>query len=207
MSTVTKKYKAEQQAILKQMVEDFKNSFKVIKKQNKKLCKAFADMKRYKTFNLEWYQVERFEENLELLIEVYRNEELIMRVFEEVVKPLIPESLKVRAQRYQIDSLTTFSISEKDSCYVVCKEIFSNWVPTEIVDGNLVVNGNEVGKSTWVGTIIGKGKRIHRMQASVRVDDDGKEYVGIWNGTQWRNSSVLIIDLDTNIPKDAWSLV
>lgn len=208
MQTVTKKYKAEQKVILKSMIKDFNTRFKALKKANRKLCREVADLERYKTLSLEWYQVVRFESALELKISVYGGADKYNELNEKVIKPLLEEALEIEKIDKAIESMKTFSMSEKDSCYKICEEILDTWVPTEVVDGKLSVNGNLVGESAYVGVIIGKGKRIHRMKARVCIDEDtGEKFVGVFNNTQWWGSPVIVIDLAENMPKEAWSMV
>ena len=205
---VTREYKREQKELLKKLMAELKEKAKEVKKANRKICRAVADAQNYRYFCTEWFSITRFEEGARSFIRRQKmSKELFNECMEKVINPLLGLAKKVEEQQNYVYSLSTFPMNEKDSCYVICADIFKTWKPAEAKHGCLYVNGQKVGKSAEVGVIIGSGKRIHKMLAIAGVNDEHQDCVMICNNTQWRNSGLLIVDLADKMPEEAFSLV
>lgn len=104
-----------------------------------------------------------------------------------------------------INTLKSKENQDKIDSYIRSLE---NWKPAEIIEGNIYVNGNNVGKEAIVGMKIGTGKRVHIMKICIRKDEETKEdVIGVWNDTRWRQSDLAIIDIEDKIPDEVISLI
>ena len=209
---VTREYKREQKELLKKLMAELKEKAKEVKKVNRKICRAAADAMNHRYFCTEWFSITSFEKTVRsFYMGSIKGQEISKELFsecmEKVINPLLELAKKVGKQQHYVYSLSTFPMSEKDSCYIICADIFKTWKPTEAKHGCLYVNGHKAGKSAEVGVIIGSGKRIHKMLAIAGVNDEHEDCVMVCNNTQWRNSGLLIVDLAEKMPEEAFSLV
>lgn len=82
------------------------------------------------------------------------------------------------------------------------------WKRTEITDGRIFVNGRPVEVGTTVGVMIGSGHRVHLMKIGIGEDKEtGKKFIALSNHTQWRQSSLVVLDTADKIPSDVLSEV
>jgi hypothetical protein len=82
----------------------------------------------------------------------------------------------------------------------------NDWQEARIENGNIIVNGKNVGKEAQVGVMIGKGVRVHPMKIYIGIHKDKKtntekEVIYIENYTQWYRSDLVILDTIENIPQ------
>jgi len=82
-----------------------------------------------------------------------------------------------------------------------------NWKAAFIDNGEIIVNGNKVGKEAFVGVMIGKGIRVHPMHIYIGTHTSKEsgikeEVIFIKNYTQWNRSDLVILDIMDNIPDE-----
>ena len=95
---------------------------------------------------------------------------------------------------------------EKRIALVNYANSIKGWKETVIENGELIVNGVNVGKEANCGIRIGQGIRIHPMVIYVHHDDkENKDFIAVRNYTQWVDSDLIVFDVIEKIPADVIS--
>jgi hypothetical protein len=95
---------------------------------------------------------------------------------------------------------------ENNKAFLEYASSLNDWQEAKIENGNIIVNGKNVGKEARVGVMIGRGVRVHPMRIYIGTHEDKKtkekkEVIYIENYTQWYRSDLVILDTLENIPK------
>ena len=95
---------------------------------------------------------------------------------------------------------------EKRNALIEYANSLKGWRENVIENGELIVNGVNVGKEALCGIRIGQGIRIHPMIIFVFHDEkENKDYIAVKNYTQWRNSVLVVFDVIEKIPANVIS--
>jgi len=136
----------------------------------------------------------------EIAGEVDYMERLAIHVDDEIArfKGTTAQQLMMRASKDQEVS------KQKRAAFAHYAASLGSWVPAEVIDGQIWVNGSrlEHPESEMVGVMIGRGDRIHPMEAIIIMNEDGEKIVAVRNYTQWRRSSLIIVDRMSAIPSE-----
>lgn len=147
---------------------------------------------------------------LEPTLELEKEAKYLVKLEEHIISELARFKGST-AQQFLLQASKSAEISrEKQDAFYAYSSSLADWEPSEIINDTIFVNGKEYIKGDIVGVMIGRGNRVHKMSLSIGIHTDKEtkvetQVIYISNRTQWRNSSLVILDLIDNIPSELYS--